>query len=153
MSPNLASTQVKSKYRFGRLALNVFIIGAFGALLYFGIRLFLDRQWMVSFVPATLALMLIPFADHSSGLRERVGLSLIMPFALGGLAVFVILYFQMFSFHWFEAIFNGKGSGPIGLIVSAFLGIAVGGFVGFRIIRRSGLFRNVNTGRPTTNAR
>ena len=134
---------------FGRLALNALIVGVFGALLYFGIHLFLDRQWTVSYFPIVLALMLIPFADHSSALRERVGLSLIMPFALGRLALFVILYFQMFHFHWFEAVFNDKGSGPLGLIVSAILGIAIGGYIGFRIVRRVGFFPNKTAGRPT----
>lgn len=149
MSPNHGSTDGRRKYRFGRLVLNVFIIGAFGALLYLGIRLFLNRQWTVSFFPVAFALMIIPFADHSSALRERVGVSLIMPFALGGLTGFVLLYFQMFNFHWFEAIFNGKGSGPFGLIVFAIFGSAVGGFIGVRIVRLSGLFPDANSGRPT----
>lgn len=139
----------KGKYGIGRLALNAVIVCVFCSLLYLGIRLFLDRQWTVSFLPVALALMLIPFADHSSTVRERVGASLVMPFALGGLALFVVLYFQMFYFRWFEAIFNDKGLGPFGLIVSAFLGIALGGYVGYRIVRLSGIFANTSAGRPT----
>jgi hypothetical protein len=136
------ANDAKGTYGFGRLTLNAVIVSLFGALLYLGIRLFLDRQWAVSFLPVALALTLIPFADHSSSLRERVGVSLIMPFALGGLALFVVVYFQMFHFHWFEAIFNDKGSGEFGLVVSAFLGIAVGGYLGYRIVRLSGIFAN-----------
>lgn len=145
----MSANDAKSKFGFGRLALNAVIVCAFGSLLYFGIHLFLDRQWAVSFLPVTLALMLIPFVDHSSSLRERVGVSLIMPFALSGLVLFVVLYFQLFHFDWFKAIFNGKGSGPFGLVISVFLGIAAGGYVGYWVIRRSDFFTNARAGRPT----
>ena len=148
MSPNLASTENKSKYRFGRLALNVFIVGAFGAPLYLGIRLLLDRRWVVSFFPVTLALMLIPFADHSYTLRERLRFSLTMPLLLAAWPC------SPFSTSKCSA-FTGSRSSSMTKVPGHWvcspplLGIVVGAVVGFQIIRLSGLFHDVNTGRPT----
>lgn len=60
-------------------------------------------------------------------------MSLAAVFAFMGLVEFVALYFLMFQLDWFEAIFNDKGAGEFGLILSALGGLAVGGIVGARI--------------------
>ena len=124
------------RQRAGRLTVSTVVIIAFTGLGYAAIRLFLARYWLMSGVTMSVSLMCIPLADHSTSVRERIIVSLIMPFAVAGLAGFVVLYFQMFHFAWFESIFNDKGSGPFGLIVSAISGLAAGGFAGWWILGR-----------------
>ena len=80
--------------------------------------------------------MCIPFADHRSNLRERFKWSLMMPFVVGGVAVFAMLYLQMFRLAWFESIFNGKDSGPMGMILFALTGFAAGAYSGWRLVSR-----------------
>ncbi len=46
-------------------------------------------------------------------------MSLAAVFAFVGLVGFIALYFLMFQLAWFEAIFNDKGAGEFGLILSA----------------------------------
>ena len=115
--------------------LSAVMVIAFLTLGYIALRQVLNQQWMLSFVAASASLMCIPLVDHTHSFRERCLASLIMPFAMGGLACFVLVYFAMFQFAWFETIFNGKGSGPLGLIASALTGLVAGGIVGWRILK------------------
>lgn len=114
------------------------VVLAFFALGCIAIQRFLNREWMIALLAASASLMCIPWVDQTSQARERLAVSLVMPFAMAGLACTVLLYFQMFSFAWFEAIFNDKGSGPIGLMVSAITGLAAGGCMGWRLLRQVG---------------
>lgn len=116
-------------------ALSAVVVVAFLTLGYVALRQFLSHRWMLSFVAASASLMCIPLVDHTHSFRERCLASFVMPFAMGGLAFFVSLYFMMFQFAWFEAIFNDKGSGPLGLIVTALVGLVAGGIVGWRIVK------------------
>lgn len=109
---------------------------AFFSLGYLAIRHILDRNWVVSLLTASASLMCIPFVDQTSTLRQRFSASLIMPFAVAGLAGFILLYFGMFQLAWFERIFNDKGLGPIGLIVSALIGFGAGALVGWCVVQR-----------------
>jgi hypothetical protein len=118
---------------------------AFLALGYLAIIQFLQRNWLISFVVGSGAWMCIPFADHSAPVRERFVGSLVAPFAMGGLACFVLLYFQMFRFAWFEAVFNNDGTGPIGLIFSAITGLGAGGFIGWRVLSYAGWTPTLNS--------
>jgi hypothetical protein len=120
-------------------AVSAVMVIAFLSLGYIALRQFLNHQWMLSFVAASASLMCIPLVDHTHSFRERCLASLTIPFAMGGFACFVLLYFAMFQFAWFEAIFNGKGSGPLGLIVSALAGLVAGGIVGWRILKYVGI--------------
>jgi hypothetical protein len=77
--------------------------------------------------------MCIPWVDHTASIRERATMSLAAVFAFVGLVGFIALYFLMFQLAWFEAIFNDKGAGEFGLILSALGGLAGGGIVGARV--------------------
>lgn len=84
-------------------------------------------------------------AGHSW--RERVALALSVPFFVAGGAAGFLVYLGLFSFRWFEAIFNDKGSGPLGLLIFV-CGFAVaGGLGGAWVLERAfGLRRR--PGRP-----
>jgi hypothetical protein len=77
--------------------------------------------------------------------RERIALALTVPyFVAGGVAGFFV-YLAMFSLPWFEAIFNDKGSGPLGLLLFvcgfSVAGVLAGGWVlerAFHLRRRQG---------------
>ncbi len=120
--------------RVKRFIASSFIVMAFVFIGYSGIKLFLERQWLTSFFAVSFALMLIPMVDHTSTMRQRLAVSFVMPFALAGLASFVLIYFSMFRFPWFESVFNSKDTGPLGLIVFALFGLVVGGIAGWRLI-------------------
>jgi hypothetical protein len=47
----------------------------------------------------------------------------------------VVIYFAMFNFSWFWVIFNGKGGGPLGLILFAVSFTLVGVYAGERGLR------------------
>jgi hypothetical protein len=79
-------------------------------------------------------------------LRERVVLALVVPsFVAGGVAGFFI-YFAAFSFRWFEALYNDKGSGPLGLVLFV-CGFAVAGGLaaGWVLERAFGIRRRPGT--------
>lgn len=57
-----------------------------------------------------------------------------MPLCVGCSALFAVGYFTMFRFDWFERIFNDKGTGPFGLIMSVALGFAAGGLSGWWLL-------------------
>lgn len=80
--------------------------------------------------------MCIPWVDHKASIRERATVSIAAVFAFAGLVGFIFLYFLMFRWAWFEAIFNDKGAGEGGLILSAFGGLTVGGIVGVSIAKK-----------------
>ncbi|QDT50270.1 Ankyrin repeats (3 copies) [Symmachiella dynata] len=122
-----------------RYAFSIVVVAVFLGAGYFGLRQFFDGHWFMAFVAVSISLMSLPLVDHTSSLRDRIFASLIMPFALGGLASFVMLYFQMFHFAWFEAIFNSKAAGPFGLIVFAIVGLIAGGYLGVCVLEFLGL--------------
>jgi hypothetical protein len=71
--------------------------------------------WLIAGMTLTL-FMIVAFCSGRS-LRERIVLSLCVPFlALGGYIGFQI-YFAMFTVSWFNAVFNSKDIGPLGEIV------------------------------------
>ena len=129
--PRVTTTMATRVKRFVASSL---IVMAFVFNGYCGIKLFLDKQWLAAFVVVCIALMLIPLADHTSSMRQRLAASLVMPFALAGLVLSVGIYFLMFRWPFFESIFNGKDTGPLGLIVFALMGLTVGGIAGWRLI-------------------
>jgi hypothetical protein len=122
-----------------RVVVSTIAVTLFLSAGYWGLNEFLAQRWVSAFVAVSLSLMCIPIVHHSSTIRERIAASLVMPFALGGLAAFVLLYFQLFHLAWFEAIFNNKGSGEFGLIVFAIVGFVVGGAIGYRIVWSVGI--------------
>ena len=123
--------------RMKRFATSSLVVMGFAFLGYSGIKLFLEKQWLISFFAVSSALMLIPMVDHTSTLRQRLAASFVMLFAISGLASFVLIYFSMFQFPWFESFFNSKDTGPLGLILFALFGLFVGGFAGWRLINYS----------------
>jgi hypothetical protein len=116
-----------------RLVFNTVVVLGFTSLMAGAIWLLLNRHLVAAALVCTTSLMTIPFAAQGSW-RERILASLVMPFSMAGLVVGVTLYFLLFYFSWFEAIFNSKGSGPFGLIVFAFAFAGGGGFVGYRCV-------------------
>ena len=121
---------------------------AFFAFGYFAIRLFLNGDVILSLLTATMSLMCIPMVEHTYSLRQRLACSSIMPFAMAGAACFVLLYFWMFRFVWFENIFNDKGSGPLGLMLAVVSGLMVGGLFGWLVVRTA--FGNVFAAHDST---
>lgn len=116
--------------RAGRWAISGIVTLAFLGFGYLGIRGFLNRQWLIAFTCVPASWMCIPWVDHNSSIRERSVMSIAAAFAFGGLVGSVALYFLMFRFAWFEALFNDKGTGPGGLVLFSLAGIAGGGVVG-----------------------
>lgn len=135
-NPYVASARRQKLIRY---AFSTVVVAVFLGAGYFGLRQFFDGQWFMAFVAVSISLMCLPLVDHTSSLRDRFFASLIMPFVLGGLASFVMLYFQMFHFAWFEAIFNSKAAGPFGLIVFAIVGLITGGYLGVGVLELMGL--------------
>ncbi|NQT11242.1 MAG: hypothetical protein HQ582_00745 [Planctomycetes bacterium] len=95
---------------------NIVVVTAFTGAVVAAIWLFYNGYpWLVS-ISTLLIIMIAAFVAGDTG-RERIVVSLSVPFfALGGYIGFQV-FFAMFRFLWFEAIFNGKGGGPAGLIV------------------------------------
>lgn len=78
--------------------------------------------------------------------RERAALALAVPsWVADGVAGFFI-YLAAFSFRWFDALFNDKGSGPLGLLLFV-CGFAVAGRLaaGWVLERAFGLRRGPGT--------
>lgn len=100
---------------------NIVVVTAFTGAVVAAIWLFYNGYpWPVS-ISTLLIFMIVAFFAGDTG-RQRIVVSLSVPFfAFGGYIGFQI-YSAMFRFLWFEAIFNSKGSGPAGLI------LFVGGF-------------------------
>lgn len=99
-----------------RLVFNATVVVAFMGFVVGCISLFYHGYpWHVAVGVVLIAMIAIAFAGKTW--TERATLSLTVPFlALGGVAGFFI-YFWMFSFSWFEAVFNGKERGPLGLLI------------------------------------
>lgn len=100
-----------ARMMFNAVVIVAFTLGVAGAIwaFYNGYRV----------IVAGGALLLFMAAAFSAGrdLRERICLSLCVPFAaLGGYVGFRV-YFAMFELTWFERIFNSKEAGPFGLIL------------------------------------
>jgi hypothetical protein len=132
--------RVTHRQRLVRYAVPALAVTLFFVLGCIGFFQAAERQWFTASLATTGTLMCIPFADHSASasLRERLAWSLIMPFAVGGLVGFVLLYFQLFYFNWFKLIFNDKGSGEFGLFLFTIMGLVTGGYLGFGILRLVG---------------
>ena len=120
---------------FAERIVSITSVIAFFALGYFAITLFLNGKVIFSLLTGSMSLMCIPLVERRYSLRHRLACSLIMPFAMGGVACFVSLYFAMFRFAWFQDIFNDKGSGPFGLMMAVVFGLMVGGLFGWLILR------------------
>ncbi len=120
--------------RAKRFLTSTLVVFAFASIGCLGIAQVQEKRFLIAYVAVSIALMLIPIADHTSTLRQRLLVSLVMPFALAGLAVFVWIYFLMFRFSWFERVFNSKDTGPVGMILFALAGLASGGIMGWRLI-------------------
>lgn len=128
-----------------RQASSTVVVGAFFAIGYLAFRQLLERQWILGFVAASASLMCIPFVDHSSSVRQRLFASCLMPFGLAGMAMFVLLYFQMFHISWFERVFKDKSSGPVGLILCALPSWFAGRYLGWRVLTFLGWGESSNT--------
>ena len=122
------------KKRVAKLLASVAILATFFGFGYWAFMLASDRRWVFAAFALCISLMAIPFAAFDAPLQERIESSLVMPFVLAGLVLSILAYFQMFRFGWFESLFNDKGAGPLGLIVSAFIGITAGGYLGWRVL-------------------
>jgi hypothetical protein len=96
--------------------LNLAVLVAFTWAVAGAIWLFYNGYpWLVA--GTTLALFMLVACCDGGSLRERIILSLSVPFlALGGYFGFQI-YWAMFTFTWFRAVFNSKDIGMLGLIV------------------------------------
>jgi hypothetical protein len=99
------------------------------------------REFLFAGTSLAIALVSIPFVTDEP-LRIRIAASFVMLFAVLGLFLGGIAYFCMFHFKWWDAIFNNKGSGPLGLIFFAFIFSAAGFYCGFRLVRLTGFTRN-----------
>ncbi len=116
-SPTRVSNPVWQSCSFiARGLFNLAVVVAFTFAVSGAIWLFYNGYpWHVA--ATTLALFMVAAFCAGNSMRERIVLSLCMPFlALGGLIGFKV-YFAMFTFSWFEAVFNSKDSGPLGLIL------------------------------------
>lgn len=139
--PSVSSMAVKTtqvslplRQRLTRHALSTVVVVAFLAIGYIAIRQLFDGHLFVAFMAGSASLMCIPLVDHTSDFRQRLFASCLMPFAMAGLALFVMLYFKLFRIAWFERLFNDKGSGPVGMIFFALTGMVAGGYIGWRIL-------------------
>jgi hypothetical protein len=123
-----------------RTIVNGIIVVGFTGLVALAIWLFYNGYpWLVS-TTSILLFMIAPLFCRTSPWKERILLSLTVPFiVLGGILGFYA-YFAMFSFIWFQGIFGGKGSGLLGLMIFVF-GFAL--FIpGVILVAAEWLFRN-----------
>ena len=105
--------------------------------LYFGYAFvcgMMDRTWWSAVGFAAISLAAVPWSSTSAQLRDCLAGSLMMPVCVAGATLAAIGYFSMFQFDWFERIFNDKGSGPFGLIVSVVAGFGLGGLVAWWLL-------------------
>jgi hypothetical protein len=98
---------------------------------------------------ATGALSAIPLVAANSK-KERIAATLVMPFIAIGLVGSIALYFAMFRFAWFAAVFNIPGFGPLGVIIFGLSASLVSGWHGYRCVRRKGGFQMAKRARLTT---
>ena len=141
-SPSGPSAGLRVLRTVARYTFNAVVVVVFTALVVGAIWLFYNGYPRLVASCTVLAFMLAPLFAKASW-TQRATLSLSVPFVvLGGVGGF-FLYFWMFSFSWFEAVFNNKGGGPFGLIlfVSGFA-LAGGGLGGYCIHRGLCLLRS-----------
>jgi hypothetical protein len=113
---NIGATVRRCFWLFARGMFNLVIVAAFAGIVACALWLFHDGyRWQIS--AATLLLFMIAAFVDGGSLREGIVLSLCMPFLVLGGFIGLQGYLALFTISWFEAIFNSKGSGPLGLIV------------------------------------
>jgi hypothetical protein len=135
------STGRSASARLARFLFNGAVVLVFVAAMTAFILLVLERNFVLAPIALTVALMAIPFVADSSW-RERIAVSMVAPFVVLGLVIGTVGYFAMFTYSWFERIFNGRGTFAIGFMLFAFGSGVAGGYVGYRCIRLAGgMFR------------
>src|SRR6516164_10059019 len=92
-----------------------------------------NRSFLLAAIGGVLCVIAIPLLAARAW-QDRLTASLVMPFIGLGLVGGITLYFALFKFPWFEAVFNGKASGPLGFVVFAVSFSLAGGFVGYRCV-------------------
>jgi hypothetical protein len=89
-----------------------------------------EHQFLPAVVVLGICLTSMPLIPEGQGDRLVAALNMFCGFL--GLLAGVVIYFAMFSFSWFAAIFNGKGGGPAGLLLFAISFAFAGGYLGYR---------------------
>lgn len=119
-----------------RWSQQIVVVILFLGSLYWGVTQFLSRHWIRGPLVVCLGIATIPWADPSLPVRERIRGSLVLIFVFAGMVLSIAGYFLMFYFEWFERIFNNKGGGEFGLMLSVFLGIGGGGYLGVKTVAK-----------------
>jgi hypothetical protein len=126
------ATASSSEGARGFLFKSVFLI-VWTAVLAVSVWLCWNRSFLLAGIGGAVTIMTIPLAAAGTW-QERLTASFIMPFVGLGFVLGVVVYFAMFRFTWFEAVFNNKGGGPLGLILFASSFSLAGGYLGHRCV-------------------
>ncbi len=129
VAPALSASRNVARYPVAAIAAASFLFFGYAFIASMRER---DLWFTISF--ATLSLSSIPWASTSAPWRDCLSFSLLMPICVFGASLAVFGYFAMFEFDWFERVFNGKGSGSLGLIVSLVLGFVLSGMAGGKLL-------------------
>lgn len=115
--PSPSATSGLCSLRFlARAAFNMIVVVAFSGVVLGAIWLFYNGYpWLVSI--STLLIFTIAALFVGGTWRERIAISLCVPFFVVGGYIGFQVYFAMFHFPWFEPIFNDKAGGLLGLII------------------------------------
>jgi hypothetical protein len=118
--------------RFVQFAWNAGIVTVFTANTAGAVWLFLHGYWLVAAVVGLLPFLILVLSDQETGWRGRIaGCLIFLLAAIGGWAGFRI-YWAMFSFEWFNSIFNDDAAGPLGMF---FFLVAFAVATGFAVAR------------------
>jgi hypothetical protein len=115
--PSPSATSRRCSLRVvARAVFNIIVVAAFTGVVVGAIWLFYNGYpWLVSV--STLLIFMIAALFVGGPWRERIAVSLCVPFFVVGGYIGFRIYFALFRFSWFEAVFSGKGGGPLGMII------------------------------------
>ena len=99
------------------------------------VRIMLSRNFLLAMFLGCIALMHIPLVHHGSPWRIRFAMSLAIPFAIVGAAMAIGGTYLTLQLPGIERFVNHPLSVPIFSLLAAAVGLAVGGNLGYRIVR------------------
>jgi zinc transporter ZupT len=133
-APSQNASSEPSRVSPWRYVIVMFAIITFLYLGYGFITAMIAREWQTAAISVGLSLASIPFAVSEMQLRDCLAASLAVVTGVAASVVAFIAYFAMFDFDWFSGIFNDKGAGDFGLIMSVAIGFAAGGLLGWFVL-------------------